>query len=69
VTREVHWSGTAGEHIIAITEYIARTSPVYAEWWVDRILSRRPAFNVSPFRGAEPMTGIRPPSSRLAAGG
>jgi plasmid stabilization system protein ParE len=40
VTCEVEWSATAREHVLAITEYLARTSPVYAERFVDRVLGR-----------------------------
>ena len=40
MTHEVRWSSTAREHIQSIARYIARNSPVYAERWADRILSR-----------------------------
>jgi plasmid stabilization system protein ParE len=40
VSRPVHWSVTATEHLAAIARYIGRTSPVYAERMVDRLLAR-----------------------------
>lgn len=36
----IQWSSTAIEHLAAITRYVGRTSPVYAERMVDRILKR-----------------------------
>ena len=36
---EVFWSETAIGHLEAIAQYVAQTSPMYAERLVDRILS------------------------------
>jgi toxin ParE1/3/4 len=36
---EVFWSDTAIGHLEAIAQYVAQTSPMYAERLVDRILS------------------------------
>lgn len=40
MSRALHWSSSAVEHLAAIARYIGRTSPVYAERMVDRILQR-----------------------------
>lgn len=40
MSHDVRWSSTAREHIQSIARYIAGDSPVYAERWVDQILSR-----------------------------
>jgi toxin ParE1/3/4 len=40
VSRPVHWSDLAVQQLASITLYIGRTSPLYAERMVDRILRR-----------------------------
>lgn len=40
MSRPVIWSDTAVEHLADISRLVARTSPVYAERLVDRILAR-----------------------------
>jgi len=40
VTASVHWSASARQHVLAIAQYIARSSPVYAERWSDHVLQR-----------------------------
>jgi toxin ParE1/3/4 len=40
VSRPVHWSATATEHLAALARYIGRTSPLYAERMLDRLLAR-----------------------------
>ena len=40
MTRPVHWSELAVQQLASITLYIGRTSPLYAERMVERILRR-----------------------------
>ena len=40
MSRSVHWSALATEHLAGIALYIGRTSPYYAERMVERILRR-----------------------------
>lgn len=40
MSRPVHWSELAVQHLAAITLYISRTSPLYADRMVERILRR-----------------------------
>ena len=40
MTRPVHWSDLAVQQLASITLYIGRTSPLYAERMVERILRR-----------------------------
>lgn len=47
----VHWSTTAIEHLAAIARYIGRTSPVYAERMVDRLLARTAQLSEFPDSG------------------
>jgi plasmid stabilization system protein ParE len=51
VRRPVHWSTTATEHLAAIARYIGRTSPVYAERMVDRLLARTAQLSEFPESG------------------
>lgn len=37
---KVHWTNKALEHLLAIYEYIAQTSPTYADRTVDRLTRR-----------------------------
>lgn len=34
----VHWTDTAVQHLLAVYEYIARGSPLYAQRMIDRLL-------------------------------
>ena len=40
MSRPVHWSELAVQHLAGITLYINRTSPLYADRMVERILRR-----------------------------
>ena len=40
MSRPVHWSELAVQHLASITLYISRTSPLYADRMVERILRR-----------------------------
>lgn len=51
MSRAVHWSATAAEHLAAIARYIGRTSPVYAERMVDRLLARTAQLSEFPDSG------------------
>jgi plasmid stabilization system protein ParE len=51
VSLPVYWSSAAREHVLAITQYIARSSPVYAERWSDRVLSRTEQLALFPESG------------------
>ena len=51
MSRQVHWSATARGHVLAITQYIARSSPVYAERWSDRVLHRTEQLALFPESG------------------
>lgn len=51
MSRPVHWSETALEHVADIARHIARTSPLYAERMVDRLLARAEALRDFPELG------------------
>ncbi len=40
MSRSLHWSDVALEHLARISLYIGRTSPLYADRMVERIVSR-----------------------------
>ena len=40
MSRPVHWSSVATEHLAAIAQYVGRTSPTYAERLINRLLAR-----------------------------
>lgn len=40
MSRPIHWSETALEHLADIARHIGHTSPLYAERMVDRLLAR-----------------------------
>ena len=47
----VYWTDTAVEHLLAIYEYIARDSPVYAQRMVDRLTRRSEQIAAFPLSG------------------
>ena len=47
----VHWTNTAVEHLLAIYEYIARDSPVYAQRMVDKLTWRSEQIATFPLSG------------------
>ena len=47
----VYWTDTAVEHLLAIYEYIARDSPVYAQRMVDRLTRRSEQIATFPLSG------------------
>ena len=47
----VHWSALAIEHLAAIALYIRRTSPIYAQRTIDRILDRAESLGTFPELG------------------
>jgi toxin ParE1/3/4 len=49
----VHWTETALAHLRAIRDYIARSSPAYAQALADRIVRRTEALGGMPLLGAE----------------
>jgi plasmid stabilization system protein ParE len=49
--REVFWSETAIAHLESIAQYIAQTSPMYAERLVGRVFSRADQFAEFPDSG------------------
>ena len=51
MTLPVHWSALAIEHLAAIAHYIRRTSPIYAERMIDRILDRAESLSTFPELG------------------
>ena len=51
MTLPVHWSALAIEHLAAIALYIRRTSPIYAERMIDRILDRAERLSTFPELG------------------
>ncbi|MGH7648420.1 MAG: type II toxin-antitoxin system RelE/ParE family toxin [Gemmatimonadaceae bacterium] len=51
MSRPVHWSETALEHLADIARHIARTSPLYAERMVDRLVARTEALRDLPELG------------------
>ena len=51
MNRSVHWSAAAADHLAAIARYIGRTSPIYAERMVDRLLARAAELQEFPERG------------------
>lgn len=48
---KAHWPNTALEHLLAIYEYIARDSSVYAQWTVDRLTRRSEQIATFPLSG------------------
>lgn len=67
MSHDVRWSGTAREHLQAITRYIARSSPVYAERWADRILNRAEQIARFPESGRQ-IEGVAPNVRELVEG-
>jgi toxin ParE1/3/4 len=51
VSRPVHWSATATEHLAALARYIGRTSPLYADRILDRLLARAAQLSEFPDSG------------------
>jgi len=47
----VHWTNTALEHLLAIYEYIAQDSSVYAQRMVDRLTLRSEQIAIFPLSG------------------
>ncbi|RJP60366.1 MAG: type II toxin-antitoxin system RelE/ParE family toxin [Deltaproteobacteria bacterium] len=47
----VHWTNTAVEHLLAIYEYIAQDSPVYAQRMIDRLTRRSEQIATFPLSG------------------
>ncbi len=47
----VHWTNTAIEHLLAIYEYIAQDSPMYAQRMVDRLTRRSEQIAAFPLSG------------------
>ena len=47
----VHWTNTAAEHLLAIYEYIAKDSSVYAQRMVDRLTRRSEQIAAFPLSG------------------
>ncbi|MEW6615329.1 MAG: type II toxin-antitoxin system RelE/ParE family toxin [Thermodesulfobacteriota bacterium] len=63
----VHWTNTAVEHLLAIYEYIAQDSPVYAQRMIDRLTRRSEQIATFPLSGcmvpeyeAQDIRGIGP---------
>ena len=50
---KVHWTDSAEEHLNAIYEYIARTSPDYALRMVDRLTQRSQQIAEHPISGRQ----------------
>ncbi|MBU0567929.1 type II toxin-antitoxin system RelE/ParE family toxin [bacterium] len=48
---KVYWTNTALEHILAIYEYIAQDSSVYAQRMVDRLTQRSEQIATFPLSG------------------
>ena len=53
MSRPVHWSAAAADHVAAIARFIGRTSPIYAERIVDRLLARAAELQEFPERGRQ----------------
>jgi len=49
---KVHWTNTAVDHLLAIYEFIACDSPMYAQRMVDRLTSRSRQIAAFPLAGA-----------------
>ncbi len=47
----VHWTNTAVEHLLAIYEYIAQDSTVYAQRMIDRLTRRSEQIATFPLSG------------------
>ncbi len=47
----VHWTNTAIEHLLAIYEYIAKDSPMYAQRMVDRLTRHSEQIAIFPLSG------------------
>ena len=47
----IHWTNTAVEHLLAIHEYIAQNSPVYAQRIVDKLTWRSEQIGTFPQSG------------------
>lgn len=47
----VHWTNIAVEHLLAIYEYIAQDSPVYAQRMIDRLTWRSEQIATFPLSG------------------
>lgn len=47
----VHWTDTAIQHLLAIYEYIASGSPLYAQRMIDRLLRRSEQIAAFPLSG------------------
>jgi toxin ParE1/3/4 len=59
MSRAVLWSPTAKAELEAIARYVARTSPIYAERLIDRILAQADHAGIFPEAGRAVPEGRR----------